>query len=231
MINTDADYTVNILAPHLGIKIPLFWISTFFGIFAVSMIHVTIGEKLDQMTSADDFHLFSFRNILLLGGVTCAVLVPVFVRRYSAAARTPLEEEVGRGGGVRLEDDDTEAFRSEDEDDDELPRVSLRGATRGAGDGEEEEEGRADFVARAWRGVEMDADVHSDGEAHSDADDGMSPNTFEDRREQGRRGRGPAANNKARRVLGISRQSDRGQQEQSYIGKMGNWVNSTLGRS
>lgn len=41
---------VNILAPHLGIKIPLFWVSTFFGIFAVSVIHTTIGEKLDQMS-------------------------------------------------------------------------------------------------------------------------------------------------------------------------------------
>lgn len=225
---------VNILAPHLGIKIPLFWISTFFGIFAVSMIHVTIGEKLDQMTSADDFHLFSFRNILLLGGVTCAVLVPVFVRKYSAAARTPLEEEVGRGGGVRLEDDDDddvdgrEAFHSEEEDDDELPRVSLRGATRGAGNGDEEE-GRADFVARAWRGVEMDADVQSDGEVHSDADEGLSGNTFEDRVEQGRRGirgRGPpTSSNKARRVLGSR------QEEPSFIGKMGNWANSTLGRS
>jgi hypothetical protein len=41
---------VNILAPHLGIKVPLFWVSTFFGIFAVSVIHTTIGEKLDQMS-------------------------------------------------------------------------------------------------------------------------------------------------------------------------------------
>ncbi|PWN36188.1 uncharacterized protein FA14DRAFT_107597, partial [Meira miltonrushii] len=74
---------VNIMAPHLGIGIPLFWTSTFFGIFAVSVIHVTIGEKLDQMTSADDFHLFSFRNVLLLGGVIAAVLTPVIIKKYS----------------------------------------------------------------------------------------------------------------------------------------------------
>ncbi|UZJ57497.1 hypothetical protein CBS101457_006817 [Exobasidium rhododendri] len=219
---------VNILAPHLGIKIPLFWISTFFGIFAVSMIHVTIGEKLDQMTSADDFNLFSVRNTLLLGGVCCAVLVPVFVRKYSAAAHTPLEEDVGRGGGVRLGEEE-ESFLS-DEDEDELPRVSLRGAMRGSGGGPdgEDEEGRAAYVARAWRGVEIDADVHSDGEGAGDLGDQEEGATFEDRREQSG---APTKSRKARRVLGIAGQSDRAPPNDSYMGKMGNWIQSSLNRS
>ena len=50
---------VNVIAPHLDISIPLFWISTFFGVMAVSLIHVQIGTTLDQMTSADEFHLIS----------------------------------------------------------------------------------------------------------------------------------------------------------------------------
>jgi hypothetical protein len=195
-------------------------VSTFFGIFAVSMIHVTIGEKLDQMTSADDFNLFSIRNILLLCGVTGAVMVPVFVRKYSAAANTPLEEDVGRGGGVRLGDEE-EGFQS-DEDEDELPRVSLRGATRGSG----EEEGRAAYVARAWRGVEMDADIHSDGEGDGALSDHDEASPFEDRREQSRT---QSSNNKANRVLGISRPRNPSQND-SYLGKMGNWF-STVGRS
>jgi hypothetical protein len=221
--------SVNILSPHLGIKIPLFWISTFFGIFAVSMIHVTIGEKLDQMTSADDFNLFSIRNILLLGGVCCAVLVPVFVRKYSAAAHTPLEEDVGRGGGVRLGDEE-EGFQS-DEDEDELPRVSLRGATRGSGGGldGEDEEGRAAYVARAWRGVELDADVNSDGEGDGPYSEQEEGPTFEDRREQNG---APTKSRKAIRVLGAAGQSSRApSSNESYIGKMGNWINSSLGRS
>lgn len=190
------------------------------------------------MTSADDFHLFSFRNCLLLVGVCCAVMVPVALRRYSAAARTPLEEEVGRAGAVRLPDEERGGFHSEDDedDDDELPRVSLREATRGsAGGGEREDvEGRAAYVARAWRGVEMDADVQSDGEgegALSDADDGLLPTTFEDRREQSSRNRGAMGNNKARRVLGINGQSRRTGQDESYVGRMGNWFNSAVGRS
>lgn len=234
--HADATHPVNILAPHLGIKIPLFWISTFFGIFAVSVIHVTIGEKLDQMTSADDFHLFSVRNILLLSGVVCAVLVPVFVRKYSAAGSTPLEEDVGRGGGVRLDDEGRERFESDD-DDDELPRVSLRGATRGTGPGSdgEDEEGRAAYVARAWRGVEMDADVHSDGEGvASDPDDAPAASTFEDRWEQGRRSRRTATtSSKAQRVLGMSPRSGRSPSvpADSYLSKAANWFNSTTGRS
>ncbi|PWY99254.1 hypothetical protein BCV70DRAFT_200834 [Testicularia cyperi] len=140
---------VNILAPHLGIGIPLFWLSTFFGIFAVSLIHTTIGEKLDQMTSADDFNLFSPRNCLLLGGVCIAVLVPVFVRRYAsdqalensnaADPHGPLflaEEGEQDAVPARLPDSfrrnlvgrsrrDERELDDDDDDDDELPPRNL----------------------------------------------------------------------------------------------------------
>ncbi|CAE6426831.1 unnamed protein product [Rhizoctonia solani] len=36
-------WVVNVLCPHVGIGIPRFWISTFFGIMGVSVIHTTIG--------------------------------------------------------------------------------------------------------------------------------------------------------------------------------------------
>lgn len=104
---------VNILSPHLGISIPTFWISTFFGIFAVSVIHTTIGEKLDQMSSPDDFHLFSLRNVLLLIGVCAAVMVPVVVKKLAKvdSLETTQEQQRGGGGGrgqVFLADDDDE---------------------------------------------------------------------------------------------------------------------------
>lgn len=50
---------INVLAPHLHISIPLFWISTFLGVMGVSFIHVQIGTTLDQMTSPSEFHLIS----------------------------------------------------------------------------------------------------------------------------------------------------------------------------
>lgn len=245
---------VNILAPHLGIGIGLFWVSTFFGIFAVSVIHVTIGEKLDQMTSADDFHLVSVRNFLLLAGVCLAVMIPVFVKRYSAVASEGLEEAEG-SGAVRLPGPEGERARTRgrtsgeegddafDEDDeeheDELPRVNLRGASRAGGyrvdeedeDGQDEEGRRAAYVARAWRGVEMDADADvydndDDDNAHSPSSPHLSG--FEDRREErlsGRRG------GKAHRVLGIRGNGAnlQPQSEQGYLGRLTGWVGGAFG--
>lgn len=132
---------VNILAPHLGISIPLFWLSTFCGIFAVSVIHTTIGEKLDQMTSPDDFNLFSLRNVLLLAGVCIAVLIPVFIRKFSKVESLEEGEESGHGA-VYLDENEAgeedaprlpDSFRpnlvglqrEEDSDEDELPRRNL----------------------------------------------------------------------------------------------------------
>ena len=73
-------WTLNLLAPHLGISLWKFWVSTFFGqhlsldseplrltwwpsagIAGVTYIHTSIGTALDQMTSSDDFHLISVR--------------------------------------------------------------------------------------------------------------------------------------------------------------------------
>lgn len=75
-------WVVNVLAPHLGLSVPVFWISTFLGIGGVSYIHVTIGTTLDQMTSSADFHIISWQNGVGLGGICLAVLVPVLVKRH-----------------------------------------------------------------------------------------------------------------------------------------------------
>lgn len=75
-------WVVNVVAPHLHISIPLFWISTFFGVMAVSFIHVQIGTALDQMTSPSEFHLISWRNFFGLAGVVVGVMVPVGLRYY-----------------------------------------------------------------------------------------------------------------------------------------------------
>ena len=75
-------WVVNVICPHVGIGIVPFWISTFLGIFGVSVIHTTIGGSLDQMTSADDFHLISWRNFLGLSAVVIGVLIPVGLRYY-----------------------------------------------------------------------------------------------------------------------------------------------------
>ena len=75
-------WVVNVLCPHVGIGIIPFWISTFLGIFGVTVIHTTIGGSLDDMTSADDFHLISWKNFLGLSAVVVGVMIPVGLRYY-----------------------------------------------------------------------------------------------------------------------------------------------------
>ena len=74
-------WVANFVAPHLGISPLFFWATCFIGIAPVSVIHVTIGSSLDSMTSAADFHILSLRNVLGLGAVIVAVLIPVGLKR------------------------------------------------------------------------------------------------------------------------------------------------------
>jgi hypothetical protein len=50
------------------------------GIGPVSVIHVTIGSGLDKMTSAEDFHILSLRNVLGLIGIGVAVMIPTALK-------------------------------------------------------------------------------------------------------------------------------------------------------
>ncbi|TFK50046.1 hypothetical protein OE88DRAFT_1726598 [Heliocybe sulcata] len=101
-------WVVNVLCPHLGIGLPLFWISSWLGIFGVSVIHTTIGEGLDQMTSPDDFHLISWKNFFLLSAIVAGVLIPVGLRYFF---RNELQEvadveQEGDGGAISLPGED-----------------------------------------------------------------------------------------------------------------------------
>jgi uncharacterized membrane protein YdjX (TVP38/TMEM64 family) len=140
-------WVVNIICPHVGIGIIPFWISTFWGIFGVTVIHTTIGGGLDEMTSADDFHLISWRNFLGLSAVVVGVLIPVGLRYYfkrelasvvdADRVEESTESEEQREGDLILEagprvdpnkgktsqlillsDDEDDSFEDEDEDGD-----------------------------------------------------------------------------------------------------------------
>ncbi|KAG2148992.1 uncharacterized protein EDB93DRAFT_352445 [Suillus bovinus] len=137
-------WVVNVICPHVGIGIVPFWISTWLGIFGVTVIHTTIGGGLDEMTSAADFHLISWRNFFLLSAVVVGVLIPVGLRYYfkreiasvADVEQGELEEEFSEENGdhilaagpgarikktratplVELSDEETDIY-SEDEDD------------------------------------------------------------------------------------------------------------------
>jgi len=75
-------WVVNVVAPHVGIDIVPFWGSTALGILGVSIIHTTIGGSLDEMSSAADFHLVSWKNFLTLAAIVVGVMLPVGLRYW-----------------------------------------------------------------------------------------------------------------------------------------------------
>ena len=138
-------WVVNVVCPHVGIGIVPFWISTALGILGVSVIHTTIGGGLDEMTSADDFHLISWRNFFGLAAVVVGVMIPVglrywFRREVDSVVEDEMEDELSQDeadegrdrilavGPVqvakkartlqeRFRDDDDDDESSEDDDD------------------------------------------------------------------------------------------------------------------
>ncbi|KZO91594.1 hypothetical protein CALVIDRAFT_488880 [Calocera viscosa TUFC12733] len=96
-------WVTNVLCPHLGVPLPFFWCSAFLGILAPTVIQVIIGGGLEQMTSPKDFHLLSLRNILGLGAIIVAALVPVVLRwvfkdRVAAVSEVEAEATVAAEG-------------------------------------------------------------------------------------------------------------------------------------
>ncbi|KDQ24615.1 hypothetical protein PLEOSDRAFT_1094375 [Pleurotus ostreatus PC15] len=75
-------WVVNVVCPHVGIGIVPFWVSTWFGILGVTVIHTTIGGGLDEMTSPDDFKLISWKNFFGLSAVVVGVMIPVGLRYW-----------------------------------------------------------------------------------------------------------------------------------------------------
>jgi uncharacterized membrane protein YdjX (TVP38/TMEM64 family) len=86
-------WVVNVICPHVGIGLIPFWISTALGILGVTVIHTTIGGGLEQMTSADDFHLISWRNFLGLAAVVIGVMIPVGLRYWFKREVYNVQEE------------------------------------------------------------------------------------------------------------------------------------------
>lgn len=107
MMPVPPHFVVNIIAPHLGVPVPTFWLSTLLGVISSSLIHTAIGEELDDMTNSSKFRIISAKNILLLLSVCAASLLPLIVRRY---VQSP-EPDYSAPGAIRL-DEAPSTFRS-----------------------------------------------------------------------------------------------------------------------
>lgn len=101
MMPVPPHFVVNIIAPHLGIPVRTFWISTLSGVFCSSLIYTALGEELDQITMSDSFHVLSWRNILLFTVVVLACILPMCLKGRVQAP----EQRPGQLGMVRLEDE------------------------------------------------------------------------------------------------------------------------------
>ncbi|PLW18771.1 hypothetical protein PCANC_10921 [Puccinia coronata f. sp. avenae] len=75
-------WVVNLLAPHVGIRLGVFWLTTCLGILPVTLIHTQLGTTLDQMVGPEDLSFFTLKNLTGLGLVAVGVLVPVAIRWY-----------------------------------------------------------------------------------------------------------------------------------------------------
>ncbi|CAG8667928.1 13634_t:CDS:2 [Acaulospora morrowiae] len=77
------NWFANIAAPHVGVPLSVFFIGTLFGVAGPSIIHIQAGMTINQLTSADEFQIFSWTNVGALALIGVAVLVPVWIRRRS----------------------------------------------------------------------------------------------------------------------------------------------------
>lgn len=73
-------WVLNFVAPHLGIGVFMFWATTAIGAMGGSILHVTIGAGLKDMTSSKDFHLISVRNGLGCAAILGALAIPLIIR-------------------------------------------------------------------------------------------------------------------------------------------------------
>ena len=93
------DFMLNIMAPHLGVEIKLFWLSCFLGVISMTLIHTAIGEELSEMTSSDDFRFFSGKNVAIMLCIGAAMILPMLLKRYVQSPEDSLDQQ----GAIHLD--------------------------------------------------------------------------------------------------------------------------------
>ncbi|CAG8533347.1 6397_t:CDS:2 [Diversispora eburnea] len=78
------NWFANIAAPHVGVPFSIFFVGTFLGVAGPSLIHVQAGLTINNLTSSDEFQIFSWTNVGALVLIGVAVLIPVLIKRRKA---------------------------------------------------------------------------------------------------------------------------------------------------
>lgn len=97
------NWVCNLASPHLSVPWLQFFLGTIVGVAPPSLIHVQAGTTLNQLTSPDDFKIFTVGNVLGLVAIGVGIVILVVVRRYWGGDMKALADAV------------------EERDDDDLP--------------------------------------------------------------------------------------------------------------
>ncbi|WFD34543.1 hypothetical protein MCUN1_001384 [Malassezia cuniculi] len=141
-------FVVNLVSPHLGVPIGTFWLSALFGSIPQTVIHTAVGEKLDEIVSSKDMHIFTLHNMLLFGLVVVAATAPMILRRLFSTTAPDAPH-----GPIHL---DENAPQRQSFVDRVLPLVYPRWRRRRASASEtlDEDAPPLDESADAWRDIE-----------------------------------------------------------------------------
>lgn len=74
------NWLLNLAAPHLGIPIHVFFITTVIGVAPLSLLHIQAGETLDEMSSLEEVSLLNSKNLgrmaLVVVGSAVLLVIP-----------------------------------------------------------------------------------------------------------------------------------------------------------
>ncbi|WFD26537.1 hypothetical protein MNAN1_001520 [Malassezia nana] len=107
MMPVPPHFLVNIMAPHLGIPLSTFWWSTLLGVFCSSLVYTAIGEELGQLAGPQAFHIFTWRNAMLMVLVLMAATLPGMLKSRVQAPEAPRAP-----GSIRLDEEAPSASSS-----------------------------------------------------------------------------------------------------------------------
>lgn len=99
MMPIPPHFLVNIMAPHLGISLSTFWLSTLLGVCCSSLVYTALGEELGQLAGPHAFRLFTWRNGMLIVLILMAATLPGLLK-----SRIQAPEAQAAPGPIRLDD-------------------------------------------------------------------------------------------------------------------------------
>ncbi|CAG8640719.1 14943_t:CDS:2 [Acaulospora morrowiae] len=74
------NWFINVASPHLSVDASVFFWATLIGVGPLSFIHVKSGETIHMLSETDNFTFFTFQNVLTMGLIAVAALIPVIFK-------------------------------------------------------------------------------------------------------------------------------------------------------